>query len=397
MRLWRRREPQDIVATDATAPTYTSFGDFQTHALTNPSNGWYERLYGGSTNSVGTVDRCLQLTAQQIAAMPLRYRHSETTSGYEPQWISDPDPAWYPNGIYDAVFAAVWSIYAHGDAFLYVTSRYEFGYPRTWTLLDPATMNVKQGFGERVYVSKNTLLDPNDILHVMRDPIGGLRGRSSLSAYWSNVESAYAAESYAANVYESTGVNRVALKSKHKLNPENALALQQQWAQSVSNRAGAPAILPPELDLLDTLSISPKDMMLLESREWDARQIAAAFGVPAVLLNIALSGGLVYQAPAQLFEIWWRSELMPAASKLQEALSRWLPRGHWVEFDPSASLRPNLEKQVTTYSKALTDRAITVDEYRAAVFDLPPLATGDQATELYEEPGGHGPAVEVTP
>ena len=80
---------------------------------------------------VGTVDRCLQLNAQQIATMPLRYRHAETAQPFEPAWVHDPDPAWYPNGIRDAVFSLVWSVYAAGEAFLWVTSRYETGYPRT--------------------------------------------------------------------------------------------------------------------------------------------------------------------------------------------------------------------------------------------------------------------------
>ncbi|HEU0194652.1 MAG TPA: phage portal protein, partial [Gaiellales bacterium] len=337
-----------------------------------------------------TVNRCLQLNAQQIATMTLRYRHSHATQGFQPAWVSDPDPAWYPNGITDAVFAAVWSIYAQGDAFLWVTSRYENGYPRTWTVLDAQTMHVEDVGGGRDYRSNGVWLDPDDVIQIQRNPNGGLRGTSAIEAYWPNVQSAYQAEMYAADVYRSTGVNRVALKSARRLDAGQAASLQAQWVEAVSRRLGAPAILPPDLDLLQTLTISPADMMLLESREWDARQIAAAFGVPAMLLNIAVSGGLTYQNPAQLFGLWWRSELMPCAVKVQEALSRWLPRGNWVEFDPSQSIRPDLETLVATYSKLYADGAVTLDEYRAAVLDLPPLAAGDQAAELFEEPGSHG-------
>ena len=74
--------------------------------------------------------------------MPLRYRHPPDTLGYEPAWIHDPDPAWYPNGIGDAVFAAVWSHLRARRRVPLVTSRYESGYPRTWTVLDPVTMKV---------------------------------------------------------------------------------------------------------------------------------------------------------------------------------------------------------------------------------------------------------------
>ena len=120
--------------------------------------------------------------------MPLRYQHSAETLGYEPAWVHDPDPAWYPNGIGDAVFAATWSMYAQGEAFLYVTGRYDSGYPRTWTILDPVTMKVTDAGGVRAYESNKVRLDSRDVIQVQRDPRGQLRGRSSLASYWSNVD-----------------------------------------------------------------------------------------------------------------------------------------------------------------------------------------------------------------
>ena len=350
--------------------------------------------YGTPPEQVGTVDRCLQLNSQQIATMPLRYRHGDETSGFEPAWIHDPDPVIFPNGIGDAIFATVWSVYAAGEAFLWVTSRYESGYPRTFTLLDPVTMHVQEVEGERAYRSNGYELDTRDVLQIMRNPSAALRGRSAIAAYWSNVASAYEAEVYAADVYRSTGVNRVALRSKQRLSAEQAGELQAQWVAAVSQRLGAPAIIPPELELLEALSISPKDLMLLESRDWDTRQIAAAFGVPAMLLNVAVAGGMTYQNPAMLADLWWRTELMPCAAKVAAALSRWLPRGNWVEFDPSQILRPDLQTMASTWSTLLADGVVDEDEYRAAVLDLPARERGSEAEEIYEEQGAHGPEPE---
>ncbi len=402
MRLSLRRSspPDPIVAADATPPTYASVDHFIHHALRYPMNGWFEPL--GGRAEVGVVDRCLQLNASQLANMTLRYRHSSMTNGFEPMWAHDPDPAWYPNGIQEAVFAIVWSVYGHGDAFLWVTSRYETGYPRTWTVLDPVTMRVAQEGGTRSYQSNNTELDPADVLQIQRDPRGGLRGRSALAAYWSNLQSAYQAEAYAADVYQASGVNRMALKVKGRIDSAQAADIQAQWVAAVSKRMGSPAVLDDRVELLEALSVSPKDLMLIESRQWDSAQIAAAFGVPAVLLNLAPEGGLVYQNPATLAELWWRTELMPTAGRIAAALSRWLPRGHWVEFDPTAAIRPDLPTMVNTFSKALQDGAVTVAEYRAFVFDLPPLTddTGE-ADDVFEEPGAHGtagaPSMEVVP
>ena len=387
MRLLRRRRdpapPLPIVATAATAPA----------PLESLLAAFWRDVEGGPLpEQVGTVDRCLQLNAAQIATMPLKYRHGAQTQGFKPWWVEDPDPAWFPNGIGEAVFALVWSVYAQGEAFLWVTSRYEDGYPRTWTLLDPVTMQVRERDGQREFRSNGADLDPGDVLQIMRNPGGQLRGRSALAAYWANVRSAYEAGVYAADVYSASGVSRMALKAQGRVNEEQARTLQADWAAAVSRRLGAPAVIPAGLELQEILTVSPKDLMLVESRDWDTRQIAAAFGVPAMLLNVPVEGGLTYQNPAMLADLWWRTELMPTAVKVQRALSRWLPRGHWVEFDPSQTLRPDLATMTATWSKLLADQVVTADEYRAAVLDLPPLVPPeDEAQEIYEEAGAHGP------
>ena len=91
MRLRRRQDPApvEIVATKAEPPTYATTDDFIAHALRYPMNGWYEPLFG-AVEGVGTVSRCLQLNSQQVATMPLRYRHSASTQGREP--LSGPRP-----------------------------------------------------------------------------------------------------------------------------------------------------------------------------------------------------------------------------------------------------------------------------------------------------------------
>jgi phage portal protein BeeE len=107
-------------------------------------------------------------------------------------------------------------------------------------------------------------------------------------------------------------------------------------------RRGAPAILPPKLDF-SVLSFSPKDLLLLEAQQWDAKVIAAMYGTPLHMLNMALEGrsSLTYNNPAQIGEQWWRFELRPTALKLSRALSeQMLPRGSQVDFDATDTFSP---------------------------------------------------------
>ncbi|HEY7037183.1 MAG TPA: phage portal protein [Thermomicrobiales bacterium] len=336
---------------------------------------------------LGVVARCLQLVSQQIGTMPLRFR-----GGYQPLWVSNPDPVWFPGGIGSAVFAAAYSMYAWGDAFLWVTSRYQTGYPQTWTVLDPAKVVVEANpRGGRTYRIGETRFATDDILQITRDPKGGLRGTSALEGYAGNVASAAAAEAFAAGVYNGGGIPWAVLQPSRRVTKEQAEELQAQWLSRSGQRNGAPAVLPPDVAYKE-FAFNPKDLMLLESREWDAKQIAAAYGVPAFMLNMEQAGGLNYSNPEMLFETWWRAELYPAAHRVESHLSTWVPSGSWVEFDPSILLSPDLAAKQTIYSKALADGVVTEDEYRAAVFDLPPLSEGE-ALPLIDEPPGAKPSV----
>jgi hypothetical protein len=110
--------------------------------------------------------RCIQLNAQQIRSMPLRFAGTSR----EPAWVTNPDPVYFPNGIGDAVFAATDDLYRHGEAFLYVTSRYADTFPSGWTVLDPEPMNVTLVNGRRQFKQSERILDNRDVVHIMRDP-----------------------------------------------------------------------------------------------------------------------------------------------------------------------------------------------------------------------------------
>lgn len=98
-------------------------------------------------------------------------------------------------------------------------------------------------------------------------------------------------------------------------------------------RNGAPPVLPPELDF-EVLSINPSDLSLIETQEWNARMICNAYGTPSVLMNMALQGGMTYQNPAALGEMWWRFELRNTATRVANAMTaQMLPRGQWISID----------------------------------------------------------------
>jgi hypothetical protein len=284
---------------------------------------------------VWVANRCLQLNAQQIATMPIRYVGGEL----EPAWVSNPDPHWYPNGIADAVFAIVEQIYGWGFSCQYVTDYYSDGFPRTWTVLDSSQLQIKLVDGAREYKLGEDILNPRRVVQIDRNPGIRVQGTSALRAYAQNAWGLLAAGNQSMTVNQG-GMPKFYLKSDRKLTREQAEALQLQWAERTSARSGMPPVLPPEITPTE-MSFDPSDLALLDTQEFNARAIASAFGVPAMLLNMPVTGGLTYQNPAALGEMWWRFELRTLATRIANAWSaQFLPRGPWVSFDAADTFMP---------------------------------------------------------
>jgi hypothetical protein len=287
---------------------------------------------------VWVAERCIQLNAQQIASMPLKL----SIEGQEPAWISSPDPHWFPNGIGDALHTIVDQLYGWGFSCQYVTDFYADGFPRTWTVLPSGRMNIRQVEGDREYKLGEVLLNPRRVVQIDRDPSTSVHGTPALRAYAQQAWGLMAAGNQSMTVNQG-GIPSTVLKSERKLTKDQAEALQAQWMTATSARNGAPPVLPPELTF-ETLSFNPADLALLETQEFNAKAIATAFGVPSVLLNMALEGGLTYQNPAMLGEMWWRFELRPVAKRIADAFTaQMLPRGQWVWFDAADTFAPLIE------------------------------------------------------
>ena len=325
-------------------------------------NWWTENgMSGGQfygtpmlAQQVWVANRCQQLNAQQIAAMRIRW--DGPLSVVEPAWVSSPDPHLFPNGIGDALFAIVDQLYGWGYSLQYVTDFYADGFPRTWTVIPSAACTPVFEDGSRVYKIGEQRLDPRRVVQIDRNPTTAAHGTSALRAYAQSAWGLSAAGNQSMTVSQG-GIPQSVLKSARKLTKEQAEALQTQWMAAVANRSGAPPVLPPELEF-ETLSINPSDLALLETQEWNARVLATAYGVPSVILNMALQGGLTYQNPIALMQMWWLTELRTTSKRIMDAFTaQMLPRGQSVSQDATditieGSIETEDDPQLSQVAKA---------------------------------------------
>ena len=132
-------------------------------------------------------------------------------------------------------------------------------------------------------------------------------------------------------------------------------------------RAGRPLLLEGGLDW-KSMSLSPKDMDFIEAKHVAAREIALALGVPPMLLGI--SGDNTYSNYQEATRTFWRSTVLPLASRTAKSLSTWLSPAYATTLE----LRPDLDaiEALSTEREALWSRIdaatfLTEDEKRAAV------------------------------
>jgi hypothetical protein len=280
---------------------------------------------------VWVANRCQHMNANQVSTMPVQWHGGPGVD--RPLWVTAPDQVMFPNGISDAIYCMVDQLYGWGYTLAYVTSDYNDGWARTFTVIPAGacvpTINAQ---GRRVYKLGERLLDPERVVHIDRNPTTAAHGCSAIAAYWQIAYGLLAAGNQSMSVQKG-GVPMFYLQMTRKITKEQAESVSDAWATRTAERQGKPPVVPPEIEP-KTLSINPADLALLETQEFDARALATAYGVPSVLLNMALQGGLTYQNPGALGEMWWRFELRNTATRIANALSeRLLPRGQFVTID----------------------------------------------------------------
>ena len=341
---------------------------------------------------VWVANTCIDLAASQVARMPLRHYGSR-----EPAWVANPDPVWYPNGIGDAIYAALDSYLRWGDAFLVITGRYADTYPSGWTVADASRITVEVRRGKRFFKVGEQELDPANVVQISRDPrVGSARGTSVIKSYASQAYGLLAASDLG-RVMMQSDVPQYALKPTRKMTPAQAELLQSDWMRRVATRQGAPWVLPADLEI-EKLSFSVADLMLLDAQQFNAQVLAASCGVPAQFLNLPIEGGLNYQSPSMLGEHWWRFKLRTFASAISSALSaQMLPAGSYVEFDAKETMAPSFDALITSVTSLVEKGVVTVEEARA-ILRLPTEEQAAALIDLMTPPSaGASPAQQVSP
>jgi HK97 family phage portal protein len=153
-----------------------------------------------------------------------------------------------------------------------------------------------------------------------------------------------------------------------------------------ARNAGRPMLLEGGLDWKE-MALSPKDMDFAAGRLHSARDIAAAYGVPPMLIGIP--GDATYANYREARLALWEDTILPFLDFVADQLNNWLsPRfgaGLRLAYDADAmsALGPRREE---LWARVGAAPFLTANEKRAAV-GYGPVAGGDALSEAAPRPG----------
>jgi HK97 family phage portal protein len=330
------------------------------------------------------VYRCQSINADVVSTTPLGVfqRDGKNRVAYpKPRWLENPNDNMDEVGFVGQIQA---SLEADGNGFALkaVTSGGQLAglFP-----LNPQCVRVERDAnGRRVYFVKQyggeeATVYANEMFHVQGfTPPGALRGISPIAALKQAIGLGLAAQQFGAQYFGSGATMTGVITMDKSLNPEQTDKLKEDFTRKHGglSKSHAIGILTGGAQFTQ-LSVSPEESQFLETRKFNAVEIACAYGVPAWFVTEAEGAkGFVTGLYATMY-MWLLTGINVRFVRLESALSALFPpRSAYVKFNRKAFLAMDPTERAEFYSKALIGRYMVPNECRG-LEDMDPLPGGD--------------------
>jgi HK97 family phage portal protein len=206
-----------------------------------------------------------------------------------------------------------------------------------------------------------------EIMHVKGLSSDGLIGYSPITIGAGTIALSQAAESYGSRFFNNSATPSGILSHPGKLKPEARSNIKQSWqaAHGVGKQHSV-ALLEEGL-AWTAMSVSPEEAQFLETRKFQAEEVARLFNVPPhllMLLDRSTFSNVVEQNKAFAVNC-----IRPWAIRWEQAirksiLERFGDRSLSTEFEMDALLRPDTMARAQANQILLQNGALTIDEWR---------------------------------
>ena len=371
---------------------YTTYGQSDPYAI--PSNGSLANYSSSGlpvdTNTsmgLASVWTCVRILSTTIGSLGIdaytKNGRSLQIMPTNPSLVDNPfgneygDPISRQVGIEQMMV----SMLLRGNSFNYVAARDSLGFPTQLVPLNPDVVKIDRDSdtGATTFTVGGRAVDRRDIIHIPGMSLPGQNvGMSPIAYLRQTIGLGLAADEYGARFY-SNGANMSGIiEVGSDLDPDAARQLKERFssrntglknAHNIGVLTGGAKFTP--------MGIKQTDMQFIETRQFNAAQIAAIFGVPPHLMgnvgDVSTSWGA---SPEQQGLSFLTYTLRPWLTRIEEGISNALPKGQTVRFNTDDILRTDSMGRSAIYASARTAGWITVNEIRAKE-NLPPVEGGD--------------------
>ncbi len=237
----------------------------------------------------------------------------------------------------------------------------------------PMQYIYKCGAASRVY-DVNLLDGTSEILHIKNfHPSDDLYGLSPMATARFSIDQHNEAISWNKALLQNgarpSGALVVESSASQELTDEQFNRLRDQLANDFSGSKMAGKIMLLEGGLKwQEMSISPRDMDFIETKNSAARDIAMAFGVPANLLGI--QGDNTYSNFSEARMALWEETILPMICKICTKLSTWISgqTGDFIQIKPDYdSISVLIEKRNQIWDYVNNSDFLTREEKRKLI------------------------------
>ncbi len=343
------------------------------------ANSWWLWNPLNRAGKVAVVMACVRLIAHQVSTLPAAVMRGRERLEDQPGWLRNPAPSVY--GWFGAAMeAACVSLLMRGNAYLVATAFGSNSYPLGWMVANPDTITIQRTDSGRLqYKWGQNLLDETQVAHIKWLEVPGSEyGISALEGAYLNLLSADAMATYAADLATSGAMPFGLLSTEQRLAKGQATELRDQFHQTGTTRKGL-LVLDSGLTY-SQLQLSPKDMLLLEAQEWNARALCSVYGVPPSLVNIPSSDGLTYSTVRMQQEALLSFCLDPVLAKFEGVISyTFLPGHQALLFNRDRFTLASASERMNTHATAIAAGIYTAEEARR--FEGMPAAGSEPAPD----------------
>lgn len=224
----------------------------------------------------------------------------------------------------------------------------------------------------------------DDILHI-RGPMGNsLGGLSPLSALANVFGGAIAADKTAGQTFNNGIATSGGVEMDKPLNPKQRKKLREALRDdySASKNAGTPMILDNGLKW-KTISLTPEDLQMLETRKFSVEEICRIYGVPPHMVQSMEGNTTLGSSISEQTLGFVKYTLRRRLKRIEKALQKQLltpadkANGLRIKFDLRGLLRGDDKGRAEYYERALRNGYMTINEVRE-LENLAPVRGGNE-------------------